>query len=100
MKKLITVLLIASISIFASEANNNDVNINKCYGCHGKSFEKKALGKSNVVKDMNRTQIVTALNGYLDGNYSTAGFQGLMKGQLSTYKREDIQKIANQIKAK
>jgi len=41
----------------------------KCAGCHGQTGEKVALGKSKVIKDMSKADIVVALKGYKDGTY-------------------------------
>ena len=68
-----------------------------CKGCHGASFEKKAMGKSKVVKDMSKADIVTALKGYKDGSYGSA-MKGIMKGQVASLSDADIEAIANEIK--
>jgi len=67
-----------------------------CVGCHGQSFEKKAMGKSKVVKDMSKADIVAALKGYKDGSYGGA-MKGLMKGQVAKLSDADIEAMANQI---
>ena len=68
-----------------------------CKGCHGADFEKKAMGKSKVVKDMSSTDIVTALKGYKDGSYGGA-MKGMMKGQVASLSDADIEAIASEIK--
>jgi len=68
-----------------------------CAGCHGKNFEKKAMGKSKVVKDMSHNDIVAALKGYKAGTYGGA-MKGLMAGQVAKLSDADIEAIANQIK--
>ena len=67
-----------------------------CKGCHGQSFEKKAMGKSKVVKDMSKADIVAALKGYKDGSYGGA-MKGLMKGQVAALSDADIEAMANEI---
>jgi len=69
----------------------------KCVGCHGANFEKKALGKSKVVKDMSKAEIVAALKGYKDGSYGGA-MKGLMKGQVMALSDADIASMADAIK--
>ena len=68
----------------------------KCAGCHGANGEKKALGKSKVMKDMTKSEIVAALNGYKDGSYG-GPMKGLMKGQVAKLSAADIQAIADNI---
>ena len=68
-----------------------------CKGCHGASFEKKAMGKSKVVKDMSKADIVTALKGYKDGSYGGV-MKGIMKGQVASLSDADMEAIANEIK--
>ncbi len=68
-----------------------------CAGCHGANFEKKALGKSKVVKDMSKEEIVKALKGYKDGSYGGA-MKGMMKGQVASLSDADIEAIATSIK--
>ena len=68
-----------------------------CAGCHGASFEKHAMGKSKIVKDMSKEDIVKALKGYKDGSYGGA-MKGIMKGQVASLSDADIDSIAASIK--
>ncbi len=68
----------------------------KCAACHGANGEKKALGKSHIIKDMSRDDIVAALKGYQDGTYGGA-MKALMKGQVATLKDADIEAIADYV---
>jgi len=68
-----------------------------CKGCHGASFEKKAMGKSKVVKDLSKEDIVKALKGYKDGSYG-GDMKGIMKGQVASLSDADMEAIANEIK--
>ena len=68
-----------------------------CKGCHGADFGKAALGKSKVVKDMSKEDIVAALKGYKDGSYGGA-MKGMMKGQVAALSDADIEAIAAEIK--
>jgi len=71
-----------------------EVNTTACAGCHGKDFEKKAMGKSKVVKDMTKADIETALKGYKDGSYGGA-MKGLMAGQVKALDDAQIKAIAD-----
>ncbi|MGB5965186.1 MAG: c-type cytochrome [Sulfurimonadaceae bacterium] len=66
----------------------------KCAGCHGASGEKVALGKSKVINEMSKADIVAALNGYKDGTYG-GPMKGLMKGQVAALSDADMQAIAD-----
>ena len=68
----------------------------KCQGCHGANGEKKALGKSKVIKDMTKADIKASLKGYQDGTYG-GPMKGLMKGQVKSLTVADIDAIANKI---
>jgi len=71
----------------------------KCASCHGKDAEKKALGKSAVIKGWEAKKTVDALNGYKAGTYGGA-MKGLMKGQVTSLNDEQIESIAKYIEAK
>ncbi len=89
MKKVLLLTSILACVAFASPYQ-------KCAGCHGATGEKAALGKSKVIKDMTKAEIVAAMNGYKDGSYGGA-MKGLMKGQAAPLSAADIEAIANQI---
>ena len=92
MKKVLIagLILVASASIASADAYT------KCAGCHGAAGEKVALGKSKVIKDMTKADIVAAMNGYKDGSYG-GPMKGLMKGQVASLSDADIQAIADKI---
>jgi len=86
---LITVATLGLLSVTAS-AEFNEAG---CTGCHGANFEKSAMGKSKIVKDLTAEEITKALNGYKDGSYGGA-MKGIMKGQASKMSEEDIKAFA------
>jgi cytochrome c-type protein NapB len=90
-KTIITLAAVAvtSTSVFAAGTA-------ACKGCHGQEFEKKAMGKSKVVKDMSKDEIVAALKGYKDGSYGGA-MKGLMAGQVKSLDDAAIEAIATEI---
>ncbi len=69
-----------------------------CAGCHGATFEKKALGKSAVVKGWDAAKVEKALVGYKDGSYGGA-MKAVMKGQVARLSPADIKDLAKQIAA-
>jgi cytochrome c-type protein NapB len=68
-----------------------------CKGCHGQQWEKVAMGKAKVVKNMSKAQIIKALKGYKNGSYGGA-MKGLMKKPVSVLSTADIEKMATKIK--
>jgi len=93
MIKVLKVLAVGSLLVSSALYA---ANTTACVGCHGAKFEKKALGKSKIVKDMSKEDIITALKGYKDGSYGGA-MKGLMKGQVSSLSDADIESMANSI---
>ena len=93
MKKItLSLALVLAVSLGANE-------VSKCLGCHGTKFEKSALRKSKIVKDMNTTSIVYSLRGYRDGTYG-GPMKGIMKGQVKDLNNSQIASIAKLIKGK
>jgi len=68
-----------------------------CKGCHGQKWEKVVMGKSKVVKDMSKREIMTALKGYKKGTYGGA-LKGLMVEQLKKLSVKDMKSIVKKIK--
>jgi cytochrome c553 len=68
----------------------------KCVGCHGMHAEKKALGKSQVIKGWDTQKILTALHGYKDGTYGGT-MKSIMKGQVSKLSDDEIKAVAEYI---
>ncbi len=94
MKKLVKIVAVGSL--LATTAMYASVTA-KCTGCHGADFGKAALGKSKIVKDMSKEDIVAALKGYKDGSYGGA-MKGMMAGQVKDLDDAAIQAIADEIK--
>ena len=65
----------------------------KCAGCHGASAEKKALGKSKVIKGWTATQTAESLKGYKAGTYGGA-MKGIMKSQVANMSDAQIDALS------
>jgi len=91
MKKLALAMLFAGVSMMAADGKALSA---KCAACHGASFEKAALGKSNIVKGQAAAKIEASLNGYKAGTLNTHGMGALMKGQVATMSEADIKAVA------
>ena len=94
-KTLLSLIILGSLSI--AMANGADT-YKKCSSCHGAQGERKALGKSAVIKGWNTEKLVTALKGYKDGTYG-GPMKGLMKAQVSALDDTKIQDVAEFIAA-
>ncbi|MBU1667180.1 cytochrome C [bacterium] len=68
-----------------------------CKGCHGANFEKAAMGKSKIVKDMSKEEIISAMKGYKDDSYGGA-MKAMMKGQVANLDDAAIVAMADEIK--
>ena len=73
------------------------VSIAVCAGCHGQHFEKRAMGKSKVVKDMSIKEIVSSLKGYKNGTYGDTMKQ-MMVQQVKKLKDSDLEAMSLLIK--
>jgi cytochrome c-type protein NapB len=95
MKKIvIAATVLATTSLFAA-------NTAACAGCHGANFEKSAMGKSKIVKDMSKDEIVTALKGYRDTDgFGHSAMKAAMAGQAKALSDADIEEIATSIAKK
>lgn len=92
MKTLIAILTLTAILGAADGATI----FKKCAACHGANGEKVALGKSKVIKDLSKEQIITAIKGFKDGTYG-GSMKALMKGQVASLSDADIEAVAEYI---
>jgi len=97
MKNLTKLTVVASLMAITVSASAAEVNLKVCAGCHGANFEKSALGKSKIVKDMKAEDIATALKGYKKGTYGGT-MKGVMKGQVARYSVAELEAAIPKIK--
>ena len=91
-------LLLISMALFSSSllyADGASV-YKKCASCHGINGEKVALGKSKIIKDMTKAEIVSSLNGYKNGTYGGAS-KNIMLPQVKDLSDTDIKEISELI---
>lgn len=91
MKKVIVLLALFGLSSLATADAYT-----KCVACHGANGEKSALGKSKVIADMSKAEIVVALKGYQDGSYG-GPMKGLMAAQVKGSTDADFSEITAKI---
>ena len=89
MRKIVLGTLIAASAMMAA-------NYAPCAGCHGQKGEKKALGKSQVIKGWSAEKTAAALKGYKNGTYG-GPMKGVMKGQVARLSDADIEKLSQTI---
>lgn len=70
--------------------------LRQCLACHGQNWSRPALGKSKIVSNMSRQNILRALKGYKKGTYG-GPLKGVMKGQVARYTDAELEMIANTI---
>jgi cytochrome c len=92
---LLGLAVLGSLTVVAADGASL---FNKCAGCHGTTGEKKALGKSAIIKGWDTEKTVAALKGYKDGTYGAA-MKGLMKGQVASMDDAQIESVAKYIAA-
>ncbi len=89
------IVALATIGLLSISASATDTTA--CAGCHGKNFEKSAMGQSKIVKDMSKADIEKALKGYKDGSYGHSAMKAVMAGQAKKLSDADIENIATSI---
>ncbi len=82
MKLLLSLLTLSTISIA-------QVDLTSCKNCHGADFEKAALGKSKIVKDMTKSEVSAALIGYKNGTYGDS-MKGIMYSNVKMYTNKEL----------
>jgi cytochrome c len=93
MKKFV----IASVAAAAlSTVAMAGVNGKACAACHGANWEKHAMGKSKIVKDLTHAEIAEALKGYKAGTFG-GPMKGVMKGQVAKYSDAELEAFAQTI---
>lgn len=70
-----------------------DTDMKVCTSCHGISFEKEALGKSKIVKNMSDDEVKNALLGYKNGTYGGV-MKSMMKSQVNKYSETDLEQFS------
>ena len=86
-----SIIAITTLGLLTVASSAVDTKV--CAGCHGINFEKSAMGKSKIVKDLSKADIEKALKGYKDGSYGGA-MKGIMKGQVAKLSDDDMKAIA------
>ena len=83
MTKLLLTSMISTSVVFAA------VNLSSCKGCHGANFEKSALGKSKIVKNMTKDEVSKALIGYKNDTYG-GSMKHMMTNHVNMYSNKEL----------
>ena len=67
----------------------SSIDLVSCKACHGKNFEKAALGSSKIVSYMTKEEVSEALVGYKDKTYGR-NMKGLMIDKVKQYTEEEL----------
>ena len=71
------------------EIVKSSIDLTSCKTCHGKNFEKAALGQSKVVRDMTKEEVSNALIGYKNGTYGRS-MKNMMKSHVINYSDKQL----------
>lgn len=91
-------LLVCSTSLLLS-AGGAELYNTKCKNCHGIDGSTKALGQSQVIKDMSAKAIVEAMNSYATGNKegSKPFVKAIKKDFVTKHTQEELKEVAEYI---
>ena len=95
-EKVVVKEVVAKKATVAHTTKTGAELFSKCASCHGVNAEKKALGKSQIIKGWDIAKIENALGGYKNGTYG-GSMKGLMKAQVTSLSEKDITLLAKHI---
>lgn len=68
----------------------------RCTGCHGRKGEKKALGKSNIIKNVSSDILLKRMIGYKNGTYG-GPMKVICKAQMINFSMSQMRTLAEAI---
>ncbi len=92
-----TFKIVAALTLCTFYLSADGALYSKCVACHGANGEKTAMGKSKVIKNMSKADIVKALKGYKNGTYG-GPMKGVMASQVANLNDAQIESLATYIK--
>ena len=93
MKKVVLASILAVSTMFA--ASGADL-YKPCVQCHGAKAEKVALGKSKIMANLSKEEIISTLKGYQDGSYG-GQMKSIMIPQVKSLSDADIEALADHV---
>jgi len=96
MKKTLIILSIM-LTWNANLMANGQALYKNCAGCHGDNGKTKALHLSQAIAGQVATTTIKQLNAYKKGQLNKYGLGNIMKMQVATLSKEDIEALASYI---
>jgi len=93
MKKVISMLIMASAMVFA--ISGKDIYDGNCAACHGADGKTKALDKSAQIAGMGAGVIESTIKAYKTGSQNKYGEGTTMKSSVETLSDGDIKSVAD-----
>jgi cytochrome c-type protein NapB len=94
---LLTVASFLILGVSQSLFATSTIPQTSCKSCHGQQYEKAALGKSKVLRDITKEEIQKALIGYKNKTYG-GQLKGVMEGQVSKYSEKELKSFELELK--
>jgi len=69
----------------------------QCADCHGSHGEKRALGKSGIIKGYSASHLYAQIKRYAQGKQNTYGYGSLMKMQVARLTDKEIKALSEYI---
>lgn len=110
MKKYKSILLISTICLLFSACGDKkesskivkqkDISkklFTQCSKCHGKLAQNHAMGKSKIMRDLSKEEIISAIKGYRNGTYGKL-MKSTKKQTFAHFTDRQIEQLATYIK--
>lgn len=79
--------------LFSINGVSSEILYKPCVSCHGIQGEKRALGKSKIITNLSKEEIIIALEGYKNHLYG-GPFKKIMQEYTITLTQNDIIKLS------
>ena len=94
---MVRIITIITMLVAFAVASDSEKIYRKCAGCHGINGEKKALGRSGAISDMNSSELSDVMIGYKKGEVNKYAMGALMKAQMVNISEDEIKSLAEYI---
>jgi len=93
-KFILPVLLVSNVF----SASGNTLYNKNCKSCHGKKAEKRAMGKSKIIKDLSTSTIEKDMQAYASGKRKTTSYIRKMKKDfIKKHSAKELHDLASYI---
>ena len=96
---ILTKVLLPVLSVsFLAASSADSIYQSNCASCHGNKGEKKALGRSNMIKGMPTEAFVKIIHEFVSGEKKSIIIAKRAKKRLiNTHNKEEIQALAEYV---